>query len=434
MSGKFSKAALVPNRLLMVAYHFPPLAGSSGIQRALRLAQNLPKFGWQPLVVTANPIAYERTSDDMLPDIPPDAVVRRAFALDTARHLSIRGRYVGAMARPDRWVSWKFDAVRQGMKLIEQFRPRAIWSTYPIATAHVIGAELHKRSGLPWFADFRDPMAQDGYPSDPATWKQFSAIESHALAKACLCTFTTPGAAREYVRRYPAAAARVSLLENGYDEESFVVAGAEPTRQAPLNPGCLTLLHSGVVYPSERDPTQVMLALQALHLGGSAKPGRLKLRFRASAHDELILSLAATYGVTEFVEVLPPVGYRDALLEMLRADVLLVMQASNCNDQIPAKVYEYLRSGRPVVAFADPVGDTADMLRRSGISAVVPLNDASAIAQQLQKLLDGDFQGTTADPSAIQAASRLGRTESFVKNISDALGLQDDKRPSSQGT
>ena len=59
-----------PRRLLMVAYHFPPLAGSSGIQRALRFVQHLPSFGWQPLVLSAHPRAYERTSPDQLADVP----------------------------------------------------------------------------------------------------------------------------------------------------------------------------------------------------------------------------------------------------------------------------------------------------------------------------------------------------------------------------
>ena len=45
--------------------------------------------------------------------------------------------------------------------------------TYPIATAHLIGAELQRRSGLPWIADFRDPMAQPNYPRDPAIWQSF---------------------------------------------------------------------------------------------------------------------------------------------------------------------------------------------------------------------------------------------------------------------
>ena len=72
-------------RLLMVAYHFPPMAGSSGIQRALRFAQNLPHFGWQPLVLTVHPRAYERTDPALLADVPATAVVRRAFAGTSAK-------------------------------------------------------------------------------------------------------------------------------------------------------------------------------------------------------------------------------------------------------------------------------------------------------------------------------------------------------------
>ena len=42
---------------------------------------------------------------------------------------------------------------------------------------------------------------------------------------------------------------------------------------------------------------------------------------------------------------------------------LLLLQASNCNDQVPAKAYEYLRCHRPVLALTDPAGDTAELLR-----------------------------------------------------------------------
>ena len=59
-------------RVLLIAYHFPPLAGSSGIQRTLRLAQQLPQFGWQPTVLTCQPQAYERTSPDLAAELPAD--------------------------------------------------------------------------------------------------------------------------------------------------------------------------------------------------------------------------------------------------------------------------------------------------------------------------------------------------------------------------
>jgi hypothetical protein len=89
-------------RVLMIAYHFPPLAGSSGIQRSLRFVQQLPQFGWQPLVLTAHERAYEHVSDDLLEQIPSGTVVRRAFALDAARHLGWRGRTAGSVGASTR--------------------------------------------------------------------------------------------------------------------------------------------------------------------------------------------------------------------------------------------------------------------------------------------------------------------------------------------
>ena len=408
-------------RLLMVAFHYPPLAGSSGIQRALRFVQHLPAVGWEPLVLSAHPMAYERVSSD-LDAVAPNAVVRRAIALDTARHFAIAGRYPGSWARPDRWISWKFDGVRQGMKLIQEFKPSAIWSTYPIATAHVIAGALHQRTGLPWIADFRDPMAQDGYPDDPLTWQSFKAIEQHAAARASACMFTTPSALKSYQSRYPHAAARMSLLENGYDEESFArIAGTTASdAEGPLSPGVITLLHSGIVYPSERDPTQLFAALALLKNGGVAAEFPLRVRFRAPIHDRLLTDLATRYDVKDMVEILPPVSYEVALREMLRADALLILQAANCNEQIPAKLYEYLRAGRPIVCLSDPAGDTCQVLRHAGIDPGARLDDAADIASFIERVLRRDRLSLLASRSAIASASREGRARQLAAQL-DAL-------------
>lgn len=397
-------------RVLMVAFHFPPLAGSSGIQRTLRFVQQLPGFGWQPLVLSAHPRAYERTGDDLMAEVPAQTVVRRAFALDTARHLSIKGRYIGAWARPDRWRSWMIDAVRQGMQLIRQYKPDVLWSTYPIATAHAIGAELQRRSGLPWVADFRDPMAQDGYPSDPRTWAAYRRIEQAALAQARCSVFTAPGAARTYRQRYPQWAERVAVLENGYDESSFAEAERLQPAPPPLQPGAITLLHSGIVYPEERDPSALFQALRQLAAQGLVNPRQFRLRFRAAVHDKLLHELAARHAVADFIDCLAPIPYRDALQEMRRADGLLVLQSAGCNDQVPAKLYEYLRASRPVLCLSDPAGDTAGVLRGAGLADIAPLSDAAGIAEALTRFVDALTRRRAALPDAA-AVARASRTE-----------------------
>jgi len=108
------------NRVLMIAYHFPPLRGSSGIQRTLRFCRYLPEFGWNPVVLTAHPRAYDDVDMASVREIPAGVAVHRAFALNTARHLSIRGRYPALLALPDRWSSWFAGAVTSGLVLIRR--------------------------------------------------------------------------------------------------------------------------------------------------------------------------------------------------------------------------------------------------------------------------------------------------------------------------
>src|SRR5690349_15358485 len=121
----------------MIAYHFPPCRGSSGIQRTLRFARYLPQFGWEPQVLTTSHRAYDAVDADAAE--PEGLIVHRGFALDAARHLSIAGRYPEWLALPDRFATWWYGGVAKGLCVINKFRPHALWSTFPIATAHSIG-------------------------------------------------------------------------------------------------------------------------------------------------------------------------------------------------------------------------------------------------------------------------------------------------------
>jgi glycosyltransferase involved in cell wall biosynthesis len=210
---------------------------------------------------------------------------------------------------------------------------------------------------------------------------------------------------------------RLVIIENGYDEESFAAAEASVAgRRDPPRSAGVTLVHSGIVYPSERDPTHFLAALQRLKQQGNGQASGLKVRFRAAVHEQHLKSLATRYGVEDLVEIAPALPYRDALEEMLRADALIVMQNSNCNEQIPAKVYEYLRAKRPVLGLTDPAGDTADLLKRAGFTTIARLDSVEEIAGALTRLLAGLSAGTSErpDPAYVERASRRSRSKELA--------------------
>lgn len=373
-------------RVLMIAFHYPPLRGSSGIQRTLKFSKYIPEFGWEPIVLTAHQRVYSSLGNDQVGEIS-NQVTYRSFALDTSRHLSIMGRYPRFLSLPDRWASWWLGAVPLGLYLIKKYRPDIIWSTYPIATAHLIGLSLCRLTRIPWVADLRDPMTEEDYPRDPLTRRIQQWIEKKTIVHCARAVLTTPGAIKDYETRFPQIpASRFCLIENGYDEESFVtaeatIAGGEGTNKQ------IVLVHSGIIYPFERDPIPFFEALAALYQQGLVSPTSLKVILRATGHDSYLLQLIDQYGIRGIVLLAPPISYQDALSEMLTADGLLIFQASTCNNQIPAKLYEYLRARRPILALTDPVGDTAAALTSMGIDTIAPLDSKDGIMHKLLHFL-----------------------------------------------
>ena len=408
----------------MVAYHFPPMSVSSGIQRTLRFSQYLPEFGWEPVVLTAHPRAYPGVSEASLAEVPPHLHVRRAFALDTAKHLALRGIYPRFLCVPDRWWSWWLGAVPAGLELIRKLKPDVLWSTYPIATAHLIAYTLHRLSGIRWVADFRDPMAQPGYPATPLAHRAFEWIEYQTLKHCERAVFTAPGAVRLYAGRYPdLPESRLTIIENGYDESAFGAAerAVDPGNSANRP---LVLVHSGTVYPSERDPRPFFGALSELHRNGGIKPGELRVVLRATGCDDYLRGLIERYGIDGIVTLEPVLPYRAALTEMLAADGLLVLQAANCNYQVPAKLYEYLRARRPILALTDPAGDTAAVLRDAGIDTIAPLDSEEEISRLLVRFLGllRQQRAPVAGEAKLAAASRRARTIELARVLDAVAG------------
>lgn len=414
----FRLGQILVKRVLMIAYHFPPMNVSSGIQRTLRFSQYLPELGWDPIVLTVHPRVYPSVSQASLAELPPKLHLCRAFALDTAKHLSLPGgKYPRLLSIPDRWWTWWLGAVPAGLLLIRKLKPDVLWSTYPVATAHLIGYTLHRLTGIPWIADFRDPMAQEDYPSHPLDRRVFRWIEYQTLKHCNLATFTAPGALQLYSNRYPSLPeSRLKIIENGYDEDAFSDAEQSVIRQRTAK-SPLTIVHSGTIYPSERDPRAFFGALSQLLANGQVERGSFRVVLRATGSDEFLRGLLSSFKIEDIVVLASAISYREALAEMLAADGLLILQAANCNFQVPAKVYEYLRARRPILALTDPAGDTASVLRDAGIDTVAPLDSEKDIATLLVRFLAlmRDARAPVALDDKVEAASRKARTAELAK-------------------
>lgn len=399
----------------MIAFHFPPVAMSSGHLRTLGFVRHLPELGWEPVVLSANRAAFPSSDVANNQLIPENCRVHRAFALDTRRHLGIAGRYPGILAQPDRWISWWPAAVLQGMRLIRRHRIRAIWSTYPIMTAHCIADSLSRMAGLPWVADFRDPVASSVSAADKFAVSVQRRCEQRVLDRATRVVFTTPGAMQDYAARYSTVFAdrRMAVIPNGYDESAYSSLPAGTGRQ-PGKP--LRLVHSGLLYPDGRNPVPFFNALARLKLGGVFGEDDLQIVLRASGSEAVYAEEIRRLGLTRMITLAPPISSREALVEQAGADALLLFQGSLFDRQIPAKAYEYLRIGRPIFALVGDNGDTATLLRRTGGALLAPLHDSSMIEARFREFIHAlrDGRAPKADEAAVRGYSRRQGAESLA--------------------
>lgn len=410
-----------PRTVLLIAYHYPPCATSSGIQRTLSFSKHLSRNGWRPVVLTADEASYERTNPQQLRDIPPDVTVSRTFAPDVARHLAIRGRYWSRLAVPDRWRGWWLTAVPRALSLIRRHSIDAIWSTYPVATAHSIAATVARLSGKPWVADFRDPMVEyiketgELFPKDPALRAARLKVEASTARGAARIVFCTNGARRIFTERYPdLEAKRLEVISNGYDEQVFRDVESERP-EVHKNGARRVLLHSGTVYPgADRDPTALFQAVRALAADGLVNAENFELRLRDPSNEAHFRRLSQTLGIDQLVTVLPPLSYRGALTEMLSTDALLLLQGYTSNPAIPAKAYEYLRARRPILGLVHPDGDTAGLLRSMHIDTLAPLTDPHAIRALLQRWLTAPAELEAQLPPA-NVVTRFARDQLTVE-------------------
>ena len=374
-------------KLLMIAFHFPPVASSSGFLRALKFAKYLPEFGIYPSVLTVKPSAYENINkaNNILLEELPDIEIIRSAASDAATDFAIKGKYPGFLAFPDRWSSWIPFGICSGLFHIKQKKIDVIWATYPIISALVIGYWLKKITGLPLICDLRDPIWEEETWEDTRKQRWLKSFEFKLLKLADKIIFTSPGTIKKYQKRYPNIIDTKSILiTNGYDSDNFKdVNKAQDYKKI--------FLHSGVIPIYERNPENFFLALSYLKKQGVICGNEHEFRLRACGFSSEYQKRTKELQIDDLVSFPESISYEEALQEMQSADALMILQDKTCNWQIPAKVFEYMHAQRPILGWVDQGSDTADVLSSCNMGEyIAPLSDAMAIADALSRFIRED--------------------------------------------
>lgn len=400
-----------PPRVLMLALQFPPHSQSTGRLRSVGFVRHLPAFGWLPVVVTARESAFSDGDPKTLAEIPSGARIIRAFGVDIARAIAVKGKYPRWIATPDRWNTWAVGSAIAAVEAVKLQRVDAIWATFPVPSALFAALVLQRWTGLPMVVDLRDPIVYETWPESRWDRRVYSWLERRVVHAASAVVLTTPRAVDMYRQRYRNLPPdRFCEIANGVDE--LVEYSCKKGVAQVVDDNGITLLHSGLMEVPDRDPRAFFAALRLL-LDRRALPQRpLKIVLRASGRDGEFRAAADALGVGKLLALEPRLSHEEAVAEFQTASALLLFQGSACNRQIPAKAYEYLASRRPIIGLLDPQGDTHALVSgKWGIPYCADMSDSEAIAAMLQRFFADLDKGTVNIPSASLAQSYSRRSQ-----------------------
>jgi glycosyltransferase involved in cell wall biosynthesis len=383
----------VSRRLLVLAHFFPPLAGG-GVHRVLSFARYLPAHGWDVTVVCAGEHDYWVRDESLLARVPAATEVIRVSGgsalsawLRVRRDSGSGRRSGGAFARlrrladwwllPDPYAGWSRRAAAAAAARVAHGGVHAVLSTSPPDSVHLAAADLAARTRLPWVADFRDPWVGLTWRTPPTPWHRarHAAMERRVLAGADLVLT----ASRTHLESLGASsggrARRAEHLPNGFEPVVPAEAAADPARFRVAFTGTLSQMD---------DAATLLDAVGQLLERVPAARGVLRVDL-AGPYDTDHEARARARGLSDVVRYPGPLAHAEARALQRAADLLLLWtpRGDGFAAMVPGKLYEYLDSGRPVVALLPARGEAADLVRRAG-GEVLPPGDAAALARALE--------------------------------------------------
>lgn len=428
-------AARPRRRLLVVSHVFPPLV-AGGAARMGQFAKLLPQFGWDVTVLTGQHnkgVSIDSLAIDALEGkttivrawSPTSAVATRGRAvprhgLKAKLRTALRTAVMSVMF-PDREVVWIPAAVAAGKKALAEQPHDAILATYSPGTNLIVGRILARASGLPLVVDFRDLWATLPVENAFVSRAHRAAalrLERSLVRAASRIVAVAPKMATSIAETHGVDVSRAVSITNGFDPaDAKRAVDLRPAGERPFR-----LVYTGSVH-AHYDLGPFWDAVKALHDRGAITPQTLRIEFVGN----LSLDQVEKRGLSDYVETGPFVPHEKVFEALGRADALLVVETPGYYAEFSyaAKVFDYLLTGKPVVALVERGGNTYRLLEAAGVNYSAEATDAAAIAAQLERAIaQKGAAPRKVDPEAepLRSFNRRVLVERLAGVLDDVVG------------
>jgi glycosyltransferase involved in cell wall biosynthesis len=381
-------------KVLVIAYYFPPM-GLSGVQRTAKFVKYLPKYGWNPTVLTVSPTGYYAADTSLLKEVEQAGTnIVRASSLDPNRLFRKQGvvkmpsegvrkilQFAGdAIFFPDTKIGWKSKALKAATDLLSREKFDLIFATAPPQTDFLIGAALKKRFGLPLVLDYRDAWLDYPFKYYPTPLHRYLhyRMEKRVIRAADRVIVTVRRVKESILKHYPGLDYHdVVIIPQGFDPADFDPRGGpKPSPKRKMR-----ITHAGTFY-ADRNPSTLLHALHNVFRNIPHMRGRLQLSLIGNSREE-DQALVSKLGLQNDVTFHGYLEHQECTKHLLDSDVLWLVLDNDY--QSPGKLYEYFGARKPILGSVEE-GYMKQLILESGAGRCVPLKDLNAHEEALRDL------------------------------------------------
>jgi len=404
------------------------------VLRWVKFTKYLGEFGWEPVIYTPENPESQETDQSLVKDIPynltiiktkitePYGIYKRLTGRKQTDKLGVAmmsdKKKAGLMSRISLWIRsnlfipdprmlWIRPSVRYLRNYIREHPVDVIITTGPPHSMHIIGFHLHRKTGIKWVADFRDPWTNiDFYRELKLTGiadQYHRKLEKKVLHSADLVLTVSPTMTEEFLLM---GAKNVITLTNGFDSESVPESMPDNNK--------FILLHLGSL-PASRNPESLWTAISELVSTNPSFASRLQINLTGKIDVRVSESIQKhnLESFTLFKDFVPH-NETPGLLNAASVLLLVINHTPNAKGILTNKFFEYLSSRRPILAIGPLDGDAAFILNESGAGEIFDYDDIPGVKLQLLRLFDLY--------SKHQLSLQLGHIEKFTrKNLTREL-------------
>lgn len=394
-------------KVLIITYRWPP-DGGIGVLRCLKFAKYLREFGWEPIVLTVKNPSYQYLDYANEKDIPKDIEIHYVpFWEPTSLFKVISGRKkkaplqnitsnsskkrsivdkLGIWIRgnffiPDARKNWIKPSVRYLDKYLESNHVDAILTDGPPHTNTVIGMRIAHKHNIPWLADFQDPWTQVDYYSQfyigKRADKRHKALEQEVFRTANKITIASPSWKTDLES---IGAKNVDVIYYGYDEDDFAGYNAQEQEE-------FVIFHGGLL-GDDRNPETLLSCLAEIIEKKPDEGSKIKIKLAGDV-DYTVVSTLEKYNLMDKTELMGMIPRKDVLKQFETASLLLlpINKADNAAGRIPGKLFEMMRTGKPILVLGPDNGDVKGIVESNQLGKSYEYDDKNGIMNFLDRAI-----------------------------------------------